>query len=75
MEVLELLHKMAPNERRSIIEQINATWPENVVLHPSEEQMLIERARDAKAKGFPGRPVGEVLADLRRANERDAQNR
>lgn len=75
MEVLELLQKMAPDERRLTIERINSTWPEDVVLHPSERQMLIGRALDAKAKGFPGRPVEEVLADLRQANERDAQSR
>ena len=67
MEVLQLLEQMNADERRTVIEQINALWPdEEPELSQEEEQLLIERALRAQANGFPGRPADEVLDEMER---------
>lgn len=72
-EILRLLEQMDAAERRILIEQINATWPEEdeFVLPESERLLLVNRAEEAKKNGFPGRPWEDVLADLERANNED----
>lgn len=72
-EILKLLEQMDAAERRVLIEQINATWPEEdeFILPESERLLLVNRAKEAKKNGFPGRLWEDVLADLERANGED----
>jgi len=68
-ELLEEIKKLPREEQLALADQIYEWDSGNEVEDEAWKAELIRRAMHAKANGFPGRPMEDVLDELERANK------
>ena len=69
-ELLEEIKKLPREEQLALADQIYE-WEGAAPIEDEVWQAeLVRRAMHAKANGFPGRPMEDVLDELERANEK-----
>jgi len=70
-ELLEEIKKLPREEQLALADQIYELEGVPLLEDEAWKAELVRRAMHAKANGFPGRPIEDVLDEVERANERD----